>query len=149
MQDGNGDVRVDRDEAGRTRTRYRLHDGKLDGELLQYDEQERVVARLPYRCGVLHGEALFYERGELQMRTHYENGVEQGERVMFAQGQPSMTGRCKNGKLEGEATWHRPGGSVQRVAHYVDGLLEGESVDYNERGRVIQRTTYRAGVQQK
>ena len=136
MQEGEPEEHVFPADGSPVRTRYRLADGKLEGELLQYDDDNRLAAKLTYRAGVMHGPAEFYEGGKLQLRTHFENGVEQGERTLFAGEMPSMKGHCRNGKLEGEATWLRPGGGVQRVAHYANGMLEGESIEYDERGRI-------------
>jgi antitoxin component YwqK of YwqJK toxin-antitoxin module len=40
---------------------------------------------------------------------------------------------------------YRLDGSMMRIKNYVTGLLDGESTDYDERGKVRSRTLFKAG----
>lgn len=134
--------RIERDDAGRVRRRYSVDDdGALDGELVQYDEQGHVEVQLPYRAGVLDGEARFFERGRLQLRMTYRNGVEEGERILYGeQNKPAMTVAVRAGVQHGTTSWFRADGSLMRTAEFVDGEMRGEPVDYDERGRAVKKT---------
>jgi antitoxin component YwqK of YwqJK toxin-antitoxin module len=133
--------RIERDEAGRVRRRYSVSaEGALDGELVQYDDHGHVEVQLPYRAGVLDGEARFFERGRLQLRMTYRNGVEEGERVLYGeQSKPAMTVQVRAGVQEGTTRWFRADGSLMRTAEFVEGEMKGEPVDYDERGRVVKK----------
>jgi uncharacterized protein len=133
--------RIESDEAGRVRRRYSVNaEGALDGELVQYDEQGHVEVQLPYRAGVLDGEARFFERGRLQLRMTYRNGLEEGERILYGeQNKPAMTVEVHAGVQHGRTSWFRADGSLMRTAEFVEGEQHGEPVEYDERGRVTKQ----------
>jgi antitoxin component YwqK of YwqJK toxin-antitoxin module len=73
--------------------------------------------------GVLSGPALTYdEAGLLTARLNYANGQIQGPAEFFHED------------------------VRMRRSHYKAGLLEGESVDYDRQGKIVQTCVYRANV---
>lgn len=126
--------------------RAQFKGGLLDGDLVEYDAEGNVAARMKYRAGKLHGESRFFERGRPQLQTAWQDGLQDGETLVYGpEGHPSARSEYRAGKLHGPAAWHRPNGTLLRTAEYLDGELDGELVEYDERGRVVERTLYRAG----
>ncbi|HYC88537.1 MAG TPA: toxin-antitoxin system YwqK family antitoxin [Thermoanaerobaculia bacterium] len=134
------------DEEGWLAQRATVKDGLLDGELVQYGPDGQPQAIMHYAAGKLEGEAVFYDNGQPQLRMFYRNGLQHGETTVYGPtGLPTATSQHRAGKLEGMSAWYRPDGTMLRSAEYADGLLDGESIEYDERGRAAQRTLYRAG----
>ena len=161
--------RIDRDDAGRIVRRYHVEGeqlegecttwdadgwlaqranfktGKLDGELVQYDANGDVTAVLRFVNGVLDGEATYFNRGRPQVKMIYARGVQDGPTILFGENEkPISRAEYKAGKLDGTSSWFRPDGSLLRTAEYKEGMLDGDTIDYDERGRISERTRYAA-----
>ncbi len=139
--------RTDVDAAGLPQRRYRLAGGLLDGEMVEFDAEGRTAAVLPHRAGVLDGVARYYDRGRLRLEIAYRDGLPEGTTTIYdEEGRVTTTQELRGGKLHGLASWYRPDGSLLRTASYVAGELDGETVDYDEKGKAQERKLYRAGT---
>jgi antitoxin component YwqK of YwqJK toxin-antitoxin module len=128
------------DAEGWLAQRAQFKAGLLDGELVQYDPEGNVSARVSYRAGKLHGEALFYERRRPQLKTQWRDGLQDGESIVYsAEGRPSARAEYRSGKLHGRSSWYRPNGTLMRTLDYIDGEPADEPVEYDERGRALER----------
>ena len=147
MSETEREERTDVNAAGLPQRCYRLADGLLDGDLVEYDAEGRVAAVLPHRAGVLDGVARYYDRGRLRLEIAYRDGLPEGTTTIYdEEGRVTTTQQLHGGKLHGIASWYRPDGSLLRSASYAAGELDGESVDYDEKGKAQERKFYRAGA---
>lgn len=70
---------VNENEGSKTRSEYRIEDGRVEGVATQYYENGALWKKSPYHQGKLHGKAqIYYRSGELKREVHYENGKKHG-----------------------------------------------------------------------
>src|SRR5579872_2347087 len=121
--------------------------GKIEGEVVHYDRQGQVAARLTFRQGVLEGPMTVFAHGKrLAAMTYHEGELEGKATVYDAAGGTQMISTYRRGSPDGVQQLFYPNGKMQRVTPYRDGKIEGEVIDYHEDESVRQRTLWRAGV---
>jgi antitoxin component YwqK of YwqJK toxin-antitoxin module len=95
----------------------------FDGIARVWDEQNRLVAVIPYEKGVLQGESLVYDSsGNLQTRSPYVKGL-----------------------LEGELAEYYPNEKIRSTTNYLQGVKNGESFGYWENGEYCWKENYQNG----
>ncbi|NHZ83182.1 toxin-antitoxin system YwqK family antitoxin [Massilia sp. CCM 8695] len=120
--------------------------GKLHGAMAVYGADGALVQRSVYRHGIADGLMETFVNGRRVAAQCMAGGVANGPSLSFDEaGHMTAQLPLADGKLEGEARFYHEGRHV-RSAHYRAGLLDGESVDHDARGDVVQRCTYRANV---
>jgi antitoxin component YwqK of YwqJK toxin-antitoxin module len=121
-------------------------DGKLAGEM-QVFVAGKVKAKLPYKEGLLEGEAVFFDEiGLVSSRALYKGGLLDGESSWFdASGQVLKRAIYRQGKLHGPVADFFPNGQPREVTHYANDLLDGERATYHDNGKLIERVHYKDG----
>ena len=122
---------------------------KLNGELIRYTEDGRILSKEMYADGFLQGEASYctYTRnGLLTAVCRYKNSRLHGERTLTQQ---DGTLRCrefyKNGHLTGPRLCYYPNGNKEREENYAGGKLEGKRELFFPNGTVWFRENYTNG----
>lgn len=118
-------------------------DGKRDGRWIEYSHNGLVIFEGTYRAGVVDGAWVAYdEDGEWARQGVVVDGKLEGE-VSLTRGRVRVVRGYRGNKPHGR--WARYlGDELLYEATYVDGLLEGDVVEY-ENGAVKTVETYRAG----
>lgn len=96
--------------------------------------------------GVPHGtgeKVNTYQSGAVRSREQYKNGKLILSRWYKPDGILIQETRWSDGA--GEGIYLREDGTIKKRMQYVDGVAEGEAVDYDESGNVIARRMYHAG----
>src|SRR5438034_690500 len=119
---------------GTIREQNTIVDGQLDGESISYDESGKVLRRAAFKAGKLHGEATSYDStGRVTQKAFFVDGQLNGPTSIFgSDGWIVEKMMYRDGKPNGESLTYR-NGAVQTRSNYVDGLLEGEFISYDER----------------
>lgn len=89
--------------------------------------------------------------GELLRYTVYKYGKTFTEGVVAEyspNGELLTINEVKDGVLNGEAKFYE-GSKLKGIAHYKNNILDGEALEYNEKGEVINRWYYKNGVEIK
>jgi uncharacterized protein len=159
-----------RDEGGVLRQKYTMHDRKLHGPFLLYDEHARLLQESSFMHGRLEGEQRIYVQGRLcsinQFRdgrlngltqtfgnigalassTEYLNGLAHGESVAYdASGSVVRRAQYNKGRLHGDVVTYHPDGRIQSLSPYHHDLIHGEVVKYAPDGTEIERVRYFEG----
>jgi antitoxin component YwqK of YwqJK toxin-antitoxin module len=95
----------------------------FDGTARVWDEQNRLLAEIPYQKGALEGVSLVYDSsGRLQSRSPYFQG-----------------------SLEGELIEYYPNEKIRSKTTYQQGLKNGESFGFWENGEYCWKEKYQNG----
>ena len=89
--------------------------------------------------------------GELLRYTVYKYGKTFTEGVVeeySPNGELLTINEVKDGVLNGKAKFYE-GSKLKGIAHYKNNILDGEALEYNEKGEVINRWYYKNGVEIK
>lgn len=124
-------------------------DNKLNGELIRYTDDGKILSRETYVNGFLQGEALyntFTQHDTLTSKCQYKNSRLHGERTLLQQ---DGTLRCrefyKNGHLNGPRVCYYDNGNKKSEENYTDGKLEGKRELFFPQGNVWYRENYTRG----
>jgi antitoxin component YwqK of YwqJK toxin-antitoxin module len=142
----NGDVKIYAPEGWLARVAH-FKAGQPDGETVQYDKDNNVMARFTFAEGQLNGPTTIYSDNRPVRQMYYLDGALSGEMRSFdAAGTLTSINNFADGQLHGESQALRPDGSPIRIAQYRNGKLDGEVTDYWENGKIRQRAQYRNDV---
>lgn len=162
------------DENGQLRLETTYHNNQREGELLRYDEQNRLISRESYTEGKLQGSAQYFTyindgpitihatyknmqlegpwissfpNGKPCIQATYQNGKLQGTRTtLYENGQINIQETFENGKLEGTRKIYYPHGTLWYIEHYKNNRLDGERVGYFANGNKYLEEFYTDGL---
>jgi antitoxin component YwqK of YwqJK toxin-antitoxin module len=117
-------------------------DGRPDGEVKLFNEEEKLVARREYAAGLRSGTWETYsDDGEQKLREeNYKDGKADGPfRTWYTNGQLRQETTFVAGKIEGLATeWTRVGDKRAEV-NFKNGLKDGVSKLWQADGKVVEQ----------
>ncbi len=125
--------------------------GKPDGECSSFYPNGMTHALINYRSGVLHGKkALWDQNGTLIEEAHYVDGLLEGSSFLRKGDGKEVVSHYKNNRLHGDMQVFYPRQeSLEKVialqATYVDGLAEGDMVEFSPKGSKQSVTPYKKG----
>lgn len=147
-----------------------MREGVLHGPLEQFGSNGLTLMKTHFDAGKMHGAmVLFTAEGALIQESSFRHGVADGMMKTYVNGRcvsvqtmldgvPSGASHSYDeagllsarlhflrGQIEGPATFFHEGQRV-RKSHYKAGLLDGECVDFDLQGNVVQACCYRANV---
>lgn len=152
-----GQVRVLRQVAQDADGNYQNH-----GVWKRWDADGHLIAVGDYRDGQRHGDweqVLFAEHtsilkqapylefaGPFLSEAHFERGKLHGLwKISDVDGRKISEIELASGNRHGKALWYHPNGQRSLEIHYVDGVIEGDIVRWNNRGVEISRKAFRQG----
>lgn len=113
----------------------RFADGQLHGEVVSYSEAGVVTSRVPYRQGVIEGEAVFMHEGSVVRRAVYRKGLLEGEAIDYDQeGAKVQSATYKANLLEGWLRRFWPNGQVMEETQYRQGKPVGKPRRFDSKG---------------
>jgi antitoxin component YwqK of YwqJK toxin-antitoxin module len=158
------------DDNGQLLLRCHMREGVLHGPLEQFGSNGLTLMKAHFNAGKMHGPMVLYTaEGALIQESDYLHGIANGMMKTYVNGRcvsvqtmvdgvpsgPSLsydeagllTARLHflRGQIQGPATFFHEGQRV-RKSHYKAGLLDGECVDFDLQGNVVQTCAYRANV---
>ncbi len=146
--------------------------GEMDGEQKMFYPNGNLQSIMTYKDGLLHGKkALFNQEGDVLEEGYYEQGKLHGVlRQMDQKGREVVCtyvknrkegpyevyyplhpkyGKVKafeavyvNGLIEGEVLEYSEAGNKIAVSHFVNGKKEGEATLYNEKGQLLAKMNF-------
>ncbi len=137
--------------------------GKAEGIRREFDTLGNVIKGYIFEAGYLRFEGItdmeglrqglwkeYYETGELKSEGKYKNSKRVGEwKFYFPDKTMEVVGSYSaKGKYEGEWKWYYPNHELMRVAHYEDGILEGDFVEYDMEGNIQTQGQYEEGSEE-
>lgn len=134
------------DENDKLITLAHYKDNKLNGELIHYAGDGRILSREAYANGFLQGQASYctYTKNDvLTAICRYKNSRLHGERILT---QKDGTVRCresyKNGHLNGPRVCYYANGNKEREENYTDGKLNGKRELFFPDGKLWYQEIY-------
>ena len=133
-----------------------------EGVRREYDQTGKIVQGFVFKNGNVVGEGVitddgvkdgswkeYYDGGKLRAVGAYDKGKQVGEWIYYyPDGKVEQRGKfSKNGKFEGNWKWYYPDGSLKRDEAYLNGVLDGPTVEYDESGNVIRQGEYIEGLE--
>lgn len=118
-----------------------------EGEWINYDGEDHIIAKVNYKNGLKSGECTYYysEGGKLEI-INYENGVEHGNYVQYFNNQSvKMKGTYEHGEFHGVFAYYYPNGIINNTGKYVHNLREGVWSMTDDLGKPIVNVTYKNG----
>ena len=89
--------------------------------------------------------AMFYD-GQTKEYCIYENGLENGEYISYYPNRMYLSRiNWKEGVLHGKSTFFYPNGEPMQTGQFVDGLKDGEWIDYDQEGNISNKQIYIEG----
>ena len=89
--------------------------GVLDGHVKSWDKGGKLISKVEYISGVLHGSwETYYASGQLKHSALYQNGKKNGIEV-----------------------WYHENGIKQSEVMYVDDIVQSETIRWDKEGRRI------------
>jgi len=139
-----------------------LKDGKLEGNVKQYNEDGELIFEGTYSAGKRTGEGKEYENGMLIYEGSFQNGdysgkgkqyedsilvfsgtFEDGKRsgddccTYYSNGVPSYRGAFVRNEQTGEGASYYENGALQYVGSFSKGIWSGEGTFYNDEGKIV------------
>jgi len=135
------------DPQGRLRAEGTYHNQLKDGPWSFYSEKNKLIYRIHYSLGKIHGEALRYDAaGTLIEQTHWDKNILNGFQVIFYSDQkPQAKISYHNGVIDGpyELLFHNGIPEVQGT--YAAGLKTGKWSYYKDNGDIDYMLNYKNG----
>ncbi len=134
--------------------------GLLEHKITFVNGREEGIDTTNYESGCLmvvrqhiggkeHGKwTYFYDStGYTAWEMNYALGEKNGQQIYFSpKGDTTLWENYKNGILHGpKKTYNKRTKKLEKEAFYVNGLLEGAFIVYNEDGKIIQKLNYKQG----
>ncbi len=138
-----------------------LKDGVKDGAYKRYDSKGKLLVEMFYKGGKPEGKFKFYHpNGKVSQTRSYAGGKKHGAWETFdAKGKKVGQESYENGENHGlwwkeskgadgslikeEIAWEK--GEKRHVKHYKGGQLEGDYVEFNEKGGIAVKGQYVRG----
>lgn len=112
-----------------------------------YDEQGRLLARGTYNQRNRDGRWLFYaEDGRLVKEASYRMGIKEGIHVIYNHGGDTAEVTTWANNRRNGRWWKRIGDRGYITGNYIDGGLEGQLVEYDDKGQLVRQGTYSGGL---
>lgn len=139
------------------------HKDKPEGIRREFDTEGKIIKGYVFKDGWLRYEGItdmnglrqglwkeYYQTGELLSKGKYKNSVPVGEWKFYFQDKSlEIIGDYdQKGRKVGEWIWFYPSGDTMVVAHYEDGELDGDYVEYDEQGIPLVKGEYVAGLEE-
>lgn len=162
------------DENGQIKTEAHYRNNKLNGEVLRYGDDGKLISKENFANGLLQGQAHYYmhiQDDTLEAVCTYKNALLEGERkTLYPSGSICVQETYKNGKLtgtrkvyyfnnvleteenftdgklNGKRSMYFPSGDLWYVENYKNGRLEGERVSYFPGGKKRLEEFYSEGL---
>jgi antitoxin component YwqK of YwqJK toxin-antitoxin module len=134
-----------------------FYKGTPEGIRREYDTTGKIIKGYVFRNGILIFEGVtdenglrqglwkeFYETGELRSEGHYLNSNPTGKwKYYLTDKTVEITGQYdKKGQKTGYWVWYYPDGSPLLEENWEAGKLEGDYVEYDEKGGIIAKGQY-------
>lgn len=120
--------------------------GEKNGLWILYYETGKKKAEQTYKAGALHGmQRTYWPNGNRESDGWYREGVPNGTFTAYDQ----LAGSAGSTMVEngtGTIALVHPNGTRRLEYHLVDGKRDGPEVTYDDAGRKLSETTYRAGA---
>jgi antitoxin component YwqK of YwqJK toxin-antitoxin module len=126
--------------------------GKKNGLYTQYDTKGTKIKTIEYVDGKKHGDYISYYNfcNNIFYKCHFNNDIKVGVAVFYHEnGQIDNIGYFENNKYSGMRYWyyitpsleHCNGlydsyGTLKKSCNYIDGLIQGEFINYNKDGTI-------------
>jgi antitoxin component YwqK of YwqJK toxin-antitoxin module len=130
---------------GTSLLRMKFEQGQTEGTATFHSASGQLLAEIEFARGVQHGESRLYQDGRLSAVQQWQGGDLLRVTMLDSEGRPARELQFEAGKLCGRQTEFHPGGAIAKTAEYRDGLPDGETIEYDERGKPKKRTCFRAG----
>ena len=134
--------------------------GLMEHKITFVNGREEGVDTTHYESGCLmvvrhhiggkeHGTWTYYydSTGYMAWEMSYNLGEKNGQHIFFGpKGDTTLLENYKNGVLHGpKKSYNKRTKKLEKEAYYVNGLLEGNYIVYNEEGIIIQKLSYKQG----
>jgi len=123
-----------------------------DGEHLQYHPGTKIISeKMNYKNGKLDGELIYYnEDGSVNRKCIFKNGIEwEGKIIYYSDGNPEYVEEeviLKNGKPHGQWIKYFEDGTISHKGQYEDGKQIGTWLCYHENGKIGIKGEYDNGL---
>lgn len=106
----------------------------------------KTSALLPYKNGMLHGKAQFYDfTGKLQAIEFWQNDIQQDSAWYYENGVLHKCGKLKDGVYDGQWHFYNAQKQLVRQGNYVKGLPDGQWTFWDDNGTLWQKGQFREG----
>ncbi len=124
--------------------------GVIHGELRRFDPMNELIQRSHYARGKLEGlEELWWDGSHRRARTNWSNDLPHGDWIQWHfEGPASESGRYEHGARVGEWRYRSAEDVLIRVENYAAGRLHGVYEEYDEQGAPVRKGNYLNGLAQ-
>jgi antitoxin component YwqK of YwqJK toxin-antitoxin module len=121
---------------------------KLDGEHVDYYNNETIYSRYYLKNGKNEGEKVsYYENGKIRNTENYSENVLQGQIKSYdKEGTISREYNVNKGSLEGDYIVYYKDGSIKSKYHYKNDKQDGEQIECSEDGSITNTYMFKDGV---
>ncbi len=148
--------------SGNLKSQYAVKDGLKNGAKSNFDENGIQLASEIYKNDTLMATGWFtsdgskdslwqfyYPNREIQSKGKFKDGMKEGMWIYYFPNKAiEQKGRYHNDLPTGEWTWNYPNGQVRRLESFFKGRYEGDIIDYDTTGAIIQKQTYTYDTQE-
>ncbi len=126
--------------------------GKKNGLYTLYDIKGFIIRTIEYVDNNKHGEYISYHNcnenfisnkiNRICYKCYYNNGIKEGPAIFYHDnGQIDNICHYENGKITGMRYWYYQSkndskGCLKKSCNYIDGLIQGEFIYYNQDGTI-------------
>ncbi len=161
-------------DSGKLKTEATYKDNKLNGLLVRYDEEGKLLCKETYEQGTLKGPAEYYsytQQETLHTLCNYKNALLEGDftvtqsngaireqatyqkgkmhglhRTYYSNGKLEVEEMLIDGKIQGTRKLYFPDGQLWFEENYVNGRLDGDRTEFFADGRTRLTEFYCDGM---
>lgn len=136
------------DGAGTLRIALEYADNVLNGDMVLYDKNQKMLAKVPYVNGKENGVAYaYYPSGKLMSKGEYKNGYQEGlEQGFFENGDLYSEANYKRGKIVGsKIRYWKKTGAILAIIPYKNGVENGIAQRFSKEGQAVEEIPYVGG----
>lgn len=122
--------------------------GVITGEWNYWHPNGQLCKSIVFKDGKPDGKIeVFREDGTLQDIQSFKDGVRNGEWNSYYEDgtTPKVKANIVDGKIDGERTTYYPDGTTKQQTTFVDGVLDGMVVEFDESGKKVAEATFEKG----
>lgn len=121
-----------------------------EGEFIQtliYKKDKKIAEGLIDSLLRYQGDWIFYyESGAIKAKGNFTNNLKNNDWIFYYEdGIIEQKGKYKFDKPIGDWNWYHQNTKLKRNEYYVNGLIDGESIEYDSIGSVVVKGNYISG----
>ena len=126
-----------------------FENGLISGDMRIFDENGNETLKVSYHNGLLNGRFIsYYSQNKINTVANFHHGKLNGQIKIFSKtGILLLDGKYLQDKREDVWELYYNSGDIKTRVSYKNGKKDGESIIYDKLGMIVEKTTFKNGIE--